>query len=478
LRESCDVDSSVNKLVRILRVVTSTLSNSHTTPLNDLQRALRDARAKIRAELGVTRPTSALFTALYYGFTLLPSKLPMRAVMEDYNPDGPLVTEEECQVALNDCLARGWLQVVSEAARLRIADRLHDGGVLGPIYGGLPEVGCVDFTDAGAELLRQIDERVPKIDEIPFAYTDVVHEKTAHFFRSRTAAITAIEEAQGRDDVVAVAGPFEIGPWRAQWWRKFPEGFRIDVEERRHWQGHSSPSDESCRLYRLLQPIELPRLRRVLASRGVSFQEWVLLAAMECEYDSRSADLCRRAGRYWADEFGAPVSEPECRQALASCLDSGWLRVLNRDVLDEIHLLFRADPCFLALPRLAELRPTGYCYDARQYLLGKRVPVPPQPESRWGEVVFTLPGASLYRQISDEWLGTDWEDDVRASRCYHWEEHYYCEAEAGLEHPALEHLAHGRSIRAKRIVPIGPWCVYWWRQYPVGFRLELELGAS
>jgi hypothetical protein len=39
-----------------------------------------------------------------------------------------------------------------------------------------------------------------------------------------------------------------------------------------------------------------------------------------------------------------------------------------------------------------------------------------------------------------------------------------------------EHVAKGDVVRARRVVPIGPWCVYWWERFPAGYRLELELG--
>ncbi|HEX4610001.1 MAG TPA: hypothetical protein VH092_17545, partial [Urbifossiella sp.] len=197
------------------------------------------------AALGVTRPESALFTALHYGFTIPPSDLPGRAAREDYNPRGPTATEAECRVALADCLAKGWVQVLDEPALARIADELRRGGFLGPIYGGLPEAGCVDFTEAGADLSRRLDER-PRPDT--FAYTDVVHVKTAWFGRTPAAAAAMVEGIRRGWGGVAVTGPDPIGPWRAQWWRRFPEGYRVDIEERLPWQGRGSGGGEDCYL--------------------------------------------------------------------------------------------------------------------------------------------------------------------------------------------------------------------------------------
>src|SRR5206468_678447 len=132
---------------------------------------------------------SALFTALYYGLTIPQADLPGRAAREDYNPIGPVVTEEECRIALEDCLAKDWLQVIDESARTAIDGQLRKGRVLGPIYGGLPAVGCVDFARDGADLWRRLCERRERSwHERGFPlYTDVIHEKTARFFRTLMA---------------------------------------------------------------------------------------------------------------------------------------------------------------------------------------------------------------------------------------------------------------------------------------------------
>jgi hypothetical protein len=88
----------------------------------------------------------------------------------------------------------------------------------------------------------------------PFAFTDVVHEKTAQYYRTWAAAAAAIEEIRNQDEVVNVTGPSPTGPWHAQWWRRFPDGYRIDIEERRQWQGRGSRGGEDCYLCRSPEP--------------------------------------------------------------------------------------------------------------------------------------------------------------------------------------------------------------------------------
>jgi hypothetical protein len=307
------------------------------------QRARADAQARRErdlanalAELGITPSEASLFSVVHYGLTLPPSDLPGWAGSESYRLDGS-ATLEECRAALAACLAKGWLQVIDELALVRIADELRAGRFLGPIY-GLPPVGGVDFTHAGAELWLHFCGRCFRDARgTPFAYTDVVHDKTARYSRTWAAAVAELKKARDEDDVVSVSGPFPIGPWRAQWWRRFPEGYRIDVEARRQWQGRASGGGEYCYLLRSPRQSDLQRLQHVLDRHNVALAEWALLAAME-HHSPRSeeaslawwlADLSNR-------EFGGTISAEELRSGLEACLRYGWLRVVDQHVIDEV----------------------------------------------------------------------------------------------------------------------------------------------
>ncbi len=444
----------------------------------------QEVRERIRsatlAELGVTPSENALFAALYYGFTIPPSDFVRRAVYEDCNPTGE-ITEEECQGALADCLAKCWLQVIDEPARTRINDELRQGRVLGPIYGGLPEVGSVDFTESGADLLRRLSERFrPDKEFTTYAdYMDVVHEKTALFFRSSAAAFAAITENRGQHNVVNVSDPIPTGPWRAQWWRRFSEGFQVDIEQRRQWQGHGSGGDEHCSLDYAHLNADPNQLRLVLNRHNITFPEWLLLASMEHDWfrDSPS-NLCRGAANSASRVLSVAISEELCREGLEACLRYGWLRMTDQHTADEVRSLLSDDPVVLAVPRIAQNRPRVCGYNIDPVRPCKLWALPMRASDRWGEIDFSPSGASLYRTISAEWLGLDWEDSLSVSRGYYWEEHHYCEAEDGFESVVQEHVAMGDVVRARRIVPIGSWCVHWWKRFPSGYRLELELVGS
>jgi hypothetical protein len=171
----------------------------------------------------------------------------------------------------------------------------------------------------------------------------------------------------------------------------------------------------------------------------------------------------------------ADFPEEQYLDALTVCLEKGWLMVLDQPKIDDVRRMIRDDTAFLALPRCARMRPVECQYDWDPADPSKLVPEP-RPDSRlWGQFDFTLDGANLYRHISAEWLGPDWEDDLRASVTYSWVEHHYSESEAGFEKTVQEHVAMGNIIRGSRVAPLGPWCVHWWERFPNGFRLELEL---
>jgi hypothetical protein len=80
--------------------------------------------------------------------------------------------------------------------------------------------------------------------------------------------------------------------------------------------------------------------------------------------------------------------------------------------------------------------------------------------------------------LAAEWLGPAWEDEVHVSvsKETYREEHRYCETEEGLRAVLQEYAAGDLEVRTSKVVPLGPWCVKWWRRFPHGYRLELQLG--
>lgn len=478
---------------------------AHSRPLDNSERSRAESRASrkrrtagIFAEFGVTPPEASLLHVVHYGIDAPPDDvhrpddeptwgaIDRWAAHKAYSLGGKS-TRAQCRAALTNCLNKGWLRIIDEPALAKIVDELRERRILGPIY-GLPSVGAVDFTDAGAALWQRIGERLQSDSpRIPSSSRGIVRAKSTRYLPTRAKAVAEIEMARNDPDVISVSGPYPTGPWRAQWWRRFPQGYRIEIEEHDS-AGNLGIDGESC-YFASSPPEEDPqRLQHILDCHNVTFAEWVVLQSMEG--GPRHLRVTKKFGlRECLLGFGGTISDRMCilgpdgtiseetvRSGLDACLRHGWLKALDQHALDEIHRLLRNDPALLAVPKTAELRPAGLCYLEGPDHPGHMVPSPALPESRWGEIEFSPTGAALYRMISAEWLGPDWEDGFLATKRYSWEEHHFCESEEGFHQEIQEHIANGFTIEASRLEPIGPWCIRWWDRFPSGYRLELEIG--
>lgn len=412
------------------------------------QRSTEAEKSQILADLGVTRAELALFTALHYGFNIPPEHFPRRAVREHYNPVRDPLSEEDCRRALADAIAKGWLQILDEPALNRLAAELRDQGSLGPIYGGLPDAGSVDFTPTGAKLwFAYWTTRHPNWPPSP--YIEVVYEKTVYFHRTAAAASAKLKQLNDDDAVATIRGPVPIGPWRAQWWRRFDSGYRTEVEVRRQWQGICGGGQNACDLGELRCVADVDRLRDLLDRHNVTLGEWFALRTLDERWPPKRISASEIS--LMRSRLNLPLSENDCRKGARSCVEHGWLRRFDEPAQLEIDALLRQDPT------INPLRSSSNSVD---------------------DLEFTPVGAALYRMITAEWLGADWEDGLVVTRDLCWEEHHYCTSRSVVEAILQEYIERDACIRASRIVPIGPWCVYWWEHFESGFRLEIELGEA
>lgn len=401
----------------------------------------------------LTPAERALFNKIHFGGWPAPD-LPATAA-RSYS-DGR-ATPAECEAALADCLAKGWLQVIDEAALTAISNDVRAAGLIGPVY-SMPDRGDVDFTPLGAAIWLSLHDSL-ETSTPAFAYQVeiAVHVKSSHYFRTKATALATINEIQGDDSVRSIRGPFEIGPWRAQWWRRFIRGYRIDVEANGYY-GTSESYHFSDLVY---PPGELQRLQHILDCHNVTRSQWLSLAAMDTAGAKYSSRLPKMIADSVSKRFGGTVSEEECRTGLQDCLRLGWLMIVDFDTEDTTR---------------ETLERTGKI-DAS---LREGPAIMPLVQEPWARTTihFTPPGAALYRMIAAEWLGPAWEDNIHVclSKETYREEHRYCETEEGLQAILQQYAAREEKIRASKIVPIGPWCVQWWKRFPRGYRLELQLG--
>jgi hypothetical protein len=400
------------------------------------------------AGVGVTPAEAALFNVVHYGLCVPPDDLARRAASPDYSLSGRLPVEE-CRTALAGCLAKGWLQIIDEVALKRIAAEIREAGLIGPIY-GMPWDEGVDFTHAGAAMWHRLQAALRAGRErCPFAFTDVVRCRVAKYLPTRAAALAEIEDVRKNWGPAEVTGPTPFGPWRVRWWQRFPEGYRVDVEWRSHWQGRCGEGEGWFHPRSPRWRTEPDRRRQVLDRFGVGLSEWLVLCEMAGGSSNYPTHLPARVVYFAMRDLGFTPTEEECRTGLDACLAKGWVRIIDCRAAAEIEAMLRADPAIVLLPD----------------------EVIPGDE----EVDFTPAGAALYRAISEEFLGPGWEDDLSAWKELDREEHRYGETEADILSALQEYENRRLDVVASRVVPIGPWGVYWWERFPSGYRLEVDV---
>ncbi len=149
-------------------------------------------------------------------------------------PIRPPSSRAACRGAAASLMAKGLLQIIDDAALLRIEAEMAANPAFGP-FRGLPEFGDLDFAKAGAILWRRIVRELFEQDEskhwtgqgdadsMEFIATSesILREQISHDLRY-----------SGRE-VISVSDITAIGPWRDHWWDDiFEQGFRATLTYR------------------------------------------------------------------------------------------------------------------------------------------------------------------------------------------------------------------------------------------------------
>lgn len=214
------------------------------------------------------------------------------------------------------------------------------------------------------------------------------------------------------------------------------------------WQGRASSGGGCCFFDPMKLPVDPALARDVLDRHNVAWMEWLVLASLEHSTDRRG--IVRRVTESASKLLGIRPTKKECLRHLEACLRNGWMRDVDDDFARETLNLLHADAAL--------------------------TPVPFDPVEDCVEVDFTVDGAKLYRMVSAEIFGGDWEDGLVVEDSYYREEHRYCASDAGLAAITHEYAELGEMPKSIRTVRIGPWCVYWWNRFRSGYRLELTFG--
>lgn len=364
------------------------------------------------------------------------------------------------------------IRIVEEDDLAFLREELSQGGYVGPVY-GFPKVGSVDFTAKGAAKWRHFQEKQgagQKSDAFP--YCDLISEAKSRYFCRYEAAVAWIQ-SELTNGGAKFEPPVQIGPWQAQWWRRYPSGWRVDFTEELQHQGRCPSKREMIHLDCSLTPKDIENLRTALITCGVSELQWALLAQADQEWPANEKSFCRLAIRRFAMLTKKNPSRLSIRQGLQECFERNWLQVLDESGAELIREEVRRSGAHLATPSIAMLHSENICYVATPF--GECVP---RQLPLFNAVDFTQRGASLYRLVSAQWLGEDWDDGLVVERCWRSKVRYYCETESGLSGIEANLEAQGRVIRSRQLILLGRWSVFWHERFESGYCLELEFGDS
>jgi hypothetical protein len=133
-----------------------------------------------------------------------------------------LPSREELDAALDSLLAKGDLQVIDEESLRAIEVELTRDPALGPAA-GLPRIGDVDFTLRAAQYRDSIRPVSYFQRSGVWAWDRTDRHRS---FLCRTEEPLLEWTSEGR---FTASEPYRVGAWRGRWWRKFPDGFCMDV---------------------------------------------------------------------------------------------------------------------------------------------------------------------------------------------------------------------------------------------------------
>ncbi len=402
---------------------------------------------------GLTPLEWSILKTVADGHTVLPRRLlAVGSFLSGHQSTNEKSAAVEAFEAVGDLLHRGILRTISPTERLAIEGTLRERKVIGPVA-GLPRIGALDFTDQGVQLWRYICESNP-VDPTPGGGV---------FSTSKTqrAALyccdPAFESLQSPQDWERVGERVEVGPWRAEPWRRLESGFcsewvRTDSSSRKEILPHEITFSDEIRgiwskypgmtMTQLFSSSwfsteELPLFEFILRSHGTTKEEWETLRRFETRLRSPG-------------EYSLVYSLPkEYGQGPTACIDHGWI--------------VRVDSTF---------REWSFAHIASDSALA---PLRHRYAFSDGTLALTSEGFEKLSNISADIYGPLWQQSIQLQYSLRWSGEIHAESEAGDDAQIQGWLrVRGTLVREER-EPIGRWCDKWWREYPSGIKATVEI---
>ncbi len=191
-------------------------------------------RMKILAFLARESLSVAEWNVLHFAqYASCPPRTMIRfAHRESLFPRGWLPSSRAgCRGAVASLMAKGFLQLIDDAALHGIEARMIAEPAFGPLS-GLPDFGDLDFTEEGATLWRRIRLEVFE-QEVAEHWTGLGDEDSMVFFATSESTIRRLIDDEARNsgrEIFSASDIASIGPWRDRWWNDILDrGFRTTV---------------------------------------------------------------------------------------------------------------------------------------------------------------------------------------------------------------------------------------------------------
>jgi hypothetical protein len=143
-------------------------------------------------------------------------------------PAWPPSSRLACRDAIVSLMARGWLQIIDDAALRGIEAQMAFAPAFGP-YDGLPEFGDLDFTNEGGSIWRRINRDLFGQDEAEH-WTGLGDSESFEYVATSESILRRLLDDETRTsgrEILSVSDIVPIGPWRDRWWDAIMvEGYR------------------------------------------------------------------------------------------------------------------------------------------------------------------------------------------------------------------------------------------------------------